>query len=343
MARKGTRRWSAALVLLLLCCSAFGRDGGPNADSMEASEHPSLAVRSAGPAMPDQSPPVAPFSRPIRTDVDVVLVAVSVVDPMDRMVTGLTKDNFQIFEDKKPQQLSDFSTEDTPISVGVIFDTSGSMADKIDKSKIAVAQFLKTANPADEFFLISFGDRPEKISGFTKNVQPLETKLISVDGKGQTSLLDAIYLGLDEMKKAKYSRKALVVISDGGDNHSRYTENDVRKAVKESDVQIYSIGIFEDIQNRARTPEEMAGPGLLSDLGEMTGGRLFTVDNIDNLPATAAKLGREMRSVYVLAYHPDNSHRDGKWRKISVKLRVPKQILSQLRLFSRSGYYAPVE
>ncbi len=217
------------------------------------------------------------------------------------------------------------------------------MADKIDKSKIAVAQFLKTANPADEFFLISFGDRPEKISGFTKNVQPLETKLISVDGKGQTSLLDAIYLGLDEMKKAKYSRKALVVISDGGDNHSRYTENDVRKAVKESDVQIYSIGIFEDIQNRARTPEEMAGPGLLSDLGEMTGGRLFTVDNIDNLPATAAKLGREMRSVYVLAYHPDNSHRDGKWRKISVKLRVPKQILSQLRLFSRSGYYAPVE
>jgi len=327
---------SAALLILFLCGSGFGQD--------KVSSRELASLSNSNSAVPESIPDIAQAlsGRPIRADVELVLVAVSVVDPLDRTVTGLTKDNFEVLEDRKLQQVEQFSSEDTPISLGIIFDTSGSMADKIDKSRIAVGQFLRTANPEDEFFLITFNDRPEKPSGFTTELGSIQNKLVVTGTKGQTSLLDAIYLGLSEMKGAKYARKALLVISDGGDNHSRYTENDVRKLVKESDVQIYSIGIFEPYQSRSRTPEELAGPGLLQDLSDMTGGREYTVEDLDEISDIAKKVSHEMRSVYVLAYNPGNKDYDGKWRKIQVKLRLPKQLLSQFRLFSKSGYYAPM-
>jgi Ca-activated chloride channel family protein len=278
--------------------------------------------------------------RPIRIDVDLVLVNVSVIDPFNRFVTGLSKEHFRIFEDEEAQSVTHFSSEDVPISVGLLFDASGSMSDKIDKARMSVMQFFRSSNPADEFFLIGFNDRPFQIAEFTSNPGQLQNKLNFTEAKGRTALFDAMYLGLHEMKKAKYARKVLLVISDGGDNHSRYSERDIKRAVQESDVQIYAVGIYEPYSSRSRTPEELAGPSLMTEIAESTGGRAFPVENLNDLPDIARKIGRELRSVYVLGYQPTNDKRDGKWRKIQVKLSAPRG-LPPLQLFSKSGYYAP--
>lgn len=278
---------------------------------------------------------------PIKVDVNMVMVNVTVTDPYDRIVTGLEQSNFEVSDEKVPQKIVSFSYEDAPIAVGMIFDTSGSMSDKIQKSKEAALQFFKTSNPQDEFMLIDFNDRPNLVSGFTGKFENLQDRLLFVKSGGKTALLDAIYLGLAEMKKADTNRKALLVISDGGDNHSRYTENDVKRAVKESDVQIYGIGIFETPNNRP-TMEEAAGPGLLAGLADVSGGRLFSVEDPDELPDIADKISIELRNQYVLGYLPSNLVRDGKWRRIKVKLDPPKG-LPPLQVYARTGYYAPTQ
>ena len=279
---------------------------------------------------------------PLQVDVNMVVVNVTVTDPFDRIVTGLDQENFQVYDEKVEQKIVAFSTEDAPISVGMIFDCSGSMGDKIQKSKEAALQFFKTSNPQDEFMLISFSDRPDLISGFTAKFENLQDRLLTVKSGGRTALLDAIYLGLSEMKKATTNRRALLVISDGGDNHSRYTENDIKRAVKESDVQIYAVGIFEPMSSRARTTEEAGGPGLLAELSEVSGGRLFSVDNSNELPDIAEKISIELRNQYVLGYKPSNLIRDGRWRRIRVKLNPPKG-LPPLQVYARTGYYAPTQ
>lgn len=299
------------------------------------------------PASPDEdqkssAPPEDAAQRPIRVEVPLVLVPVSVIDPFNRFVTGLEREHFQVFEDKKPQKLVHFSNEDVPLSAGLLFDSSGSMSDKLDKARMAVMQFFRSSNPEDEFFLISFNDRPNQVADFTQDENALQSKLNFTEAKGRTSLLDAIYLGLHEMRKAKHSRKVLLIFSDGGDNHSRYNEGEIKKAVKESDVQIYAVGIYEPYSSRGRTPEELAGPSLLTEIAEMTGGRQFPVENPNDLPDIARKIGRELRNLYVLGYTPTNSKRDGRWRKITVELNAPRG-LPPLQLFSKSGYYAPQE
>ncbi|HEV2176766.1 MAG TPA: VWA domain-containing protein [Terriglobia bacterium] len=280
-------------------------------------------------------------TRPLQVDVDMVVVNVTVTDPFDRIVTGLDKSNFEVFDDKVPQKILAFSTEDAPISVGLIFDSSGSMSDKIEKSKEAALQFFKTSNPEDEFMLINFADRPNMVSAFTSKFENLEDRLLFVKSGGRTALLDAVYLGLNEMKKATSNRRALLVISDGGDNHSRYTDADIKRAVKESDVQIYAVGIFGRLAD-APTPEEAAGPGLLSDLAEVSGGRMFSVEDASELPDIAEKVSIELRNQYVIAYKPSNLVRDGRWRRIHVKLDPPKG-LPPLQVYARTGYYAPTQ
>ena len=169
-------------------------------------------------------PSLKTHTKPIRKDVDLVLVPVTVTDPMNRLVTGLEKDNFLLTDNGQPQEIRHFSSEDAPISLGVIFDISGSMSNKIDKSRDAVVEFFKTANPEDEFFLITFSEKPEVLADFTTSVEDIQSKLVYAVPKGRTALLDAIYLGMNRMRKAKHEKKALLIISDGGDNHSRYTE-----------------------------------------------------------------------------------------------------------------------
>jgi Ca-activated chloride channel family protein len=292
-------------------------------------------------AKPTGNAIVAPRSN-IRVDSTLVLIPVTVTDPYNRFVTGLEKENFKLFEDKKEQDIAQFSSEDAPLSVGVVFDCSGSMGSKLEKSRQAVAQFFKTANPEDEFFLVQFNDTADLVQPFTKNLEEIQNRLTFTQSKGRTALLDAIYLALHEMKKAKNPRKALLLISDGGDNSSRYTEGEIKNLVKEADVQIYAIGIYEPSGSRSRTPEELSGPGLLTEIAEQTGGRQYAVENLAELGDIAAKIGVELRNQYILGYHPHNAERDGKYRRVEVKLNQPRG-LPPLRAFWRHGYYVPSE
>ncbi len=277
----------------------------------------------------------------LRIDTTVVLVPVAVtIAATGKLLTGLEKENFELTEDKVSQEIATFGSEDVPISVGVVFDCSGSMGSKLERSRQAVAQFMRTANPQDEFFLIQFNDRPELVVPFTPQSDEIQSHLTWVQSKGRTALLDGVAMAMNEMKKAKNGRKAILIISDGGDNSSRFTESEVRNWVREGDVQIYSIGIFEPIGARSRTPEEMGGPGLLNDLSEQTGGRSFNVENLADLPDVAAKIGLELRNQYVLGYTPKNAARDGKYRKVEVKL-VKVKDLPPLRARYRPGYVAP--
>jgi len=276
----------------------------------------------------------------IRTDVDLALVNVTVTDPYNRLVTGLDQDNFRVFEDSIEQEVVTFSSEDVPISIGVIFDFSGSMANKVDKARDAALEFFKTANPQDEFFLVSFNERAELTSEFTNSVEDLQTRMMLTSARGRTALLDAIYLGLSQMRGAHHAKRALLILSDGGDNHSRYNENDIKRLVKEADTQLYAIGIYDPLGYRNRTTEELNGPSLLSEVTELTGGRVFPVEHLNDLPDIASKIGMELRNQYVLGYKPSNHVHDARWRKIKVKLRLPKG-LPPLTVYSKTGYYAP--
>ena len=276
----------------------------------------------------------------IRTDVDLALVNVTVTDPFNRLVTGLDLDNFRVFEDNIEQEVLTFSAEDVPISIGVIFDFSGSMANKVDKAREAALEFFKTANPQDEFFLVSFNERAELTSEFTNSVEDLQSRMMLTSPKGRTALLDAIYLGLSQMRGAHHAKRALLILSDGGDNHSRYNENDIKRLVKEADTQLYAIGIYDPLGYRNRTTEELNGPSLLSEVTELTGGRVFPVEHLNDLPDIASKIGMELRNQYVLGYKPSNHVHDARWRKIKVKLRPPKG-LPPLTVYSKTGYYAP--
>jgi Ca-activated chloride channel family protein len=272
-------------------------------------------------------------------DVDLALVNVTVTDPYSRLVTGLEKEHFKVFEDGVEQEILHFASEDVPISIGVIFDMSGSMSDKVDKARQAAVQFFKTANPRDEFFLVTFNDRAELTTRFTTSIEDLQNSLITTTAKGRTALLDAIYLGLSEMKGARNGKRALLIISDGGDNHSRYNEADIRNFVKEADCQLYAIGVY-DRADMGRSAEERYGPTLLSELAETTGGRMFPVSSLNDLPDIASKIGMELRNQYVLGYKPSNQLHDGTWRKIKVRL-VPPRGLPPLNVYAKTGYYAP--
>jgi Ca-activated chloride channel homolog len=279
-------------------------------------------------------------SQALHIDVNLALVNVTVTDPYRRIVTGLEPDNFRVFEDNVEQEVVNFSSEDVPISIGVILDLSGSMANKLGKAKEAALQFFKTANPQDEFFLVGFNERARLLSPFTHNVEDLQSAMLPASANGKTALLDAIYLGLNQMRIASNGKRALLVISDGGDNSSQYTEKDIKRIVREADTQLYSIGIFDPFEFRSRTLEELNGPTLLSEMTELTGGRAFTAENPNDLPDIAAKISAELRNQYILGYRPSNKAHDARWRKIKIKLRVPKG-LPPLSVYAKTGYYAP--
>ncbi len=279
-------------------------------------------------------------SQVLHVDVELTLLNVVVTDPYNRLIVGLDPDNFRVFEDKVEQEIINFSSEDVPISIGVIFDCSGSMSNKLGKAREAATEFFKTANPEDEFFLVTFNERAELTSSFTNSVEDLQSRLMFTSSKGRTALFDAIYLGLSQMRSARNAKRAMLILSDGGDNHSRYQESDIKRLVKEADTQLYAIGIFDPLGYRSRTIEELNGPSLLSEITEMTGGRVFAVENLNELPDVATKIGLELRNQYVLGYRPSNKAHDGRWRKIKIKMRAPRG-LPPLSVYSKTGYYSP--
>jgi len=259
-----------------------------------------------------------------------------VTDPLNRFVTALDQETFAISEDKVPQKIISFGSEDAPISVGIVFDTSGSMSSKIDSARHAVSEFFKTANPEDEAFLVEFNSRPELVTPFTHNLDDIRARLTFTRPKGRTALLDGILLSLRTMKKARNPRKALLVISDGADNNSRYTQSELKNVVKEADVQIYTIGIY------GGDAEDRLGLEFLKLIAEPTGGRRFVVGALSDLPDVAEKIGIELRNQYVLGYSPSNAARDGKFRSVKVTIIQPRG-LPPLRATWRTGYYAPTQ
>src|SRR6267378_1767963 len=342
------------ILILLLAASvpavAQEPSGSDESPAAKGDENPSEEVKApaeeakdAAKAREDVKKDTPGFAvRPsvgLHMDVDLALINVTVTDPYNRLVTGLDPDNFRVYEDNIEQEVVTFSSEDVPISIGVIFDFSGSMANKIGKAREAALQFFKTANPQDEFFLVSFNERAELTSAFTNSIEDLQSRMMLTAPKGRTALLDAIYLGLSQMRGARNGKRALLILSDGGDNHSRYNESDIKRLVKEADTQLYAIGIFDPLGYRNRTPEELNGPSLLGETTEMTGGRVFAVENLNELPDIASKIGMELRNQYVLGYRPSNKAHDARWRKIKIKLRAPKG-LPPLNVYSKTGYYA---
>ena len=333
----------AGIALVRPAVFAFSQSLDLQSDSPTSRGAKTAEVRqdeSSGPASRLRLLPV--HTRPMHVDVDMVVLNVLVTDSHDRIVTGLRPSNFEVYDDKVPQRIAAFSEEDIPVSVGVVFDSSGSMAGKIERSKAAVWQFLKTSNPQDEFLLINFSSEPRLTGGFTANSDDLQTQLAGVQGAGKTALLDAIYMALVQMRNASASRKALLVISDGGDNHSRYTEGDLRRLIQESSVQIYGVGVFSPAGSQRRAQEEIRGPQLLNALAEESGGRLFSTTDASELPAITRKISMELRNQYAIAYKPSNLIRDGRWRRVKVKLNPPSA-WARLHVYGRVGYYAPAQ
>ncbi|MFI5093178.1 MAG: VWA domain-containing protein [Candidatus Acidiferrales bacterium] len=338
----GFRVFCLSILVLLFACFVASRavilaapqSQAPADENQKGQEKPKDDVTKNTPGQ------VIKPGKALTMDVDLALVNVTVTDPYNRLVTGLDKENFRVFEDNVEQEVVTFSSEDVPISIGVIFDFSGSMSNKVGKAREAAVQFFKTANPQDEFFLVSFNERAELTSAFTNSVEDLQSSLMLTSAKGRTALLDAIYLGLSQMRGAHNGKRALLILSDGGDNHSRYSESDIKRLVREADTQLYAIGIFDALGYRDRTPEELNGPSLLSEITEMTGGRVFSVEKLEDLPDIATKISMELRNQYVLGYRPSNKAHDARWRKIKIKLRAPRG-LPPLNVYAKTGYYAP--
>jgi Ca-activated chloride channel family protein len=278
----------------------------------------------------------------IRVDTTLVEVPVSVSDSLNRAVIGLDRENFRVFEDGVEQKVAHFSGEDTPLSVGLVVDTSGSMGLKLRITQKAATEFLKTMNAGDDAFLIEFSDQARLVAGFTGQPKEIERQLEGLRPGGLTALLDGLNMGVAEMKKAKNPRKALIVISDGGDNHSTYTPEQIREAVRAADVEIYAMGVFEPVLFPGLSMEEISGPKLLARLAEQTGGRAFGAKHDDQLPAIAERIAIELRNQYLLGYYPKNSARDGKYRKLEVKVNVPKGF-PDVKARWRLGYYAASE
>jgi len=347
--RRRRVRYGLALCLALLLAPASGL-------RLLAQENPLNNVETkappAAPKSPEDSKPVIEGSEDVarkatahpearlRVNVNLVQVPMTVTDPMNRLVTGLEKENFALFDNNVGQTIRYFSSQDAPLTIGIIFDLSGSMNSKFARARRALNEFLRTSNPQDEYFVVGFNDRPSVIVDYTSDPDDVDARMVMLRPENRTALIDAVYLGVEHLRSAKYERKALLIISDGGDNRSRYTEGELRRLVREADVQIYSIGIFDSY---APTQEEVLGPELLKEICEMTGGRLFTVSNdLSDLQDIATRISAELRNEYVIGYTPSEVKHDGNWRKLKVKL-LPPPGLPQLTVHFRQGYYAPVD
>ena len=315
------RNW--LLISAIGLTAAVWGFGGPGAGASEQ-DGPQVTITPRPKVAPKEE--VLPKSN-IRSDVNLVLIPVTVTDPMNRFVTGLEKEYFKVFEDKKQQQITQFSSDDAPLSVGLLFDCSGSMGPKLKNSREAVSQFFKTANPDDEAFLVQFHDTADLIQAFTNNLEEIQNHLQFTQSKGMTALLDAIH----QMGTALALEQRLPepgALNDALQPPVAHGWGDA--------LPVLPAG------SRGRTVEESNGPGLLTELADQTGGRQYQVETLSELPDIAAKIGMELRNQYLLGYSPQNQERDGKYRHVEVKLVQPHG-MPLLRDFWRMGYNAPAK
>ncbi len=280
------------------------------------------------------------LNQTLKIDVDLVLINATVTDPRNRFVTGLEGEHFQIFEDRVEQDIQYFSAEDVPLSLGIVFDVSGSMKDKLSIARDAAVTFLKTGSPEDEYFLAEFSVKPSIAQDFTTDISRLQNHLIFTPAKGMTALYDAVYLALEKVDEGSNPKKALLLITDGEDNRSRYTFGNVREFVKESDVQIYSIGIVSNWNSQLAMGR--TGRALIEELSEVSGGRSFFPNSVYELEDITTKIAVELKNQYVIGYFSTNERKDGKWRKVQVKVKPPRG-LPRLTVRAKQGYYARVQ
>jgi len=326
------RRRSGVFVLLWLVALFGGRVGSAPAASGQAERH-------GGPSSQETTislPPQSASDQFIKLKSELVVLSVSVTDALGRFISGLKQDHFAIYEDDVPQTVKFFTTEDIPISVGIILDVSGSMKSKISRAREAVRRFIEWSNPQDEFFAIAFNHEVTLLADFTDG-EVLLTYLPFLRPKGRTALFDAVYEGVLKLKHARYGKRVLLVISDGQDNSSRYSYGSLSRLMKESDVQIYTIGTPDP--TLYNTYFEQQGISILQQISKLTGGRHFTVMGASLLEPVCANIARELRQQYNLGYVSSNTSRDGKWRKI--KIEVAKQGGNKLKVHAKRGYYAP--
>jgi VWFA-related protein len=270
----------------------------------------------------------------LRVDIGLIQIPVTVTDSFGGPVPDLPRDSFKLYEDAVEQSIRYFSFEDAPISLGVVFDASRSMASRIDPSRDAVSQFLRTTSPGDEFFLVEFNDAPRMVCSFTPDATEIEKSLTGIQPRNWTALFDAVYLAVHQMKRARNPRRALLILSDGGDNNSRYTESEMRRMVREADVVIYSIALGGGILNQHAR--------MLRNLSEETGGRSYQVEDLDKLPEAVEKISDAIRSQYVLGYVSAAPRTDGLYRKIEVRVN-PTPEAGRVRASWRRGYYSPLQ
>jgi Ca-activated chloride channel family protein len=271
-------------------------------------------------------------------DVDLVLVPVTVTDSMNRIVLGLKQLDFKLYENDQEQQIRYFAVEDAPISVGLVLDLSKSMSNKFVTERAAVDEFFGNANTQDDYFVVTFADRPRVRTSDTQSIEDIQQGLASEVPDGHTALFDAVYLAMAKMRSARYPRRVLLIISDGGDNHSRYGMKEIKSLAQEADVGIYAIGVFDSMLFRSF--EEFMGSRWLREITDVTSGHTVSVDNFKKLPEIAASLSREMRSQYVLGYRPRHPARDGKWRKIRLHVTPPADS-DKVQAYYKKGYLAP--
>ena len=283
---------------------------------------------------------------PVKIDVDLVLVSASVSDHKGKPVTGLDKSHFQLWEDKVEQDIRYFSAEEVPVSLGIVFDISGSMRNKFAVSRDAVVKFLQTGGPEDEYSLIEFSDRPEVAQDFTSDIKQFKDRLAFASPGGYTALYDAVYLGIERLRHGHNRRKALLLVTDGEDNRSHYNFNDVKELAKEADVQLFAIGIpgypglrLGTSMIDARKGNRVPGQDILEELVDLAGGQVFFTRDVRELDGICEKISDSLRNEYIVGYTPTNTIKDGKWRKLHLKVNE----VSHVSVHARSGYYAPVQ
>jgi Ca-activated chloride channel family protein len=276
--------------------------------------------------------------KPIILNTDLVTMNVTVTDLYGRFVSGLKQNAFTILDENSEQKIEFFSDEDAPVSVGIIFDVSGSMnGEKIQKARQALSKFIGTSHPMDEYFLIAFNKRAQLLLDRTRNGEAVLDKLQLVQPKDNTALYDAVYLGTEKVTTGAHQKRALIIISDGQDNNSRYTFSDVRRELKESDVSVYAIGILGG--GDASSSEGVTGQSYLEELAGVTGGRAFFPQTNIEMDEIFERIALELRHQYSIGYRPANFNNDGKWRKLKVKVKPPRG-LPRLFVRTKEGYYA---
>jgi Ca-activated chloride channel family protein len=329
---------TAAGTFLLLCLSAISFYA--NQDPAKPESSPTQTP----PATQQPEPPRQSQSRPpsdqvpvVKERTEVVTLTVTVTDPYNRLVTGLDKQNFVVYEDKIKQPIEFFADEDVPVSLGIIFDVSGSMKGKIDRAREALKAFVQASHDNDDFFLVGFNQRANLLAEFTDG-EALLNKLTFVDTKGQTALYDASYLGIEKVRQGRHNKRALLLISDGQDNSSRYSYGELRKLLKEADVQIYCIGIVE-LGGGSGGSLDLQGQSILEEMSQVTGGKAFFPRSAAELEDATTRIALELRRQYSIGYIPTNVKRDNRWHKIKVEVKPPRG-LPKLTVRTKDGYYA---